>query len=370
MAKAFLVFSGYNQRAVITLLRKLSAHCIPYFVVADGDRDTILQTTYRNKVCHIRRNLELSLTNMQELLAELQPTLAGHDVLFAPTTEALNRFFLEHREAMEAQGIQVPLVANELYTKISDKYPFSELCRQYDIPVPREFQRIDTCPLPFVAKQKHYIAGSNKKPLLVLDEAGRQNFLAAEDSRDFYLQEFITGRSHYLLAHLSRSGQTLTFSQENLIQQPDGKSIIAARAGDYHQTADAARYIDMLASYGFFGLVMIEVRQKGDTFYMIEANPRLWGPSQLYVDAMQEDLLDAFLRDLGFSLRTVNKPYLSPRYFWYEGYAETLHQGQQPTYHNYSPDQLAVELPLWMENEMYGRPDTQTLFLHSLLKTS
>jgi hypothetical protein len=46
--------------------------------------------------------------------------------------------------------------------------------------------------------------------------------------------------------------------------------------------------IHFLADYcyeGFYGLVMIEVKEYDNQFYMIEANPRLWGPSQLILDA-------------------------------------------------------------------------------------
>ena len=43
---------------------------------------------------------------------------------------------------------------------------------------------------------------------------------------------------------------------------------------------------------------MVEVKHLSNKNYMIEANPRFWGPSQLFVDA-GINLFEAFLVDNG-----------------------------------------------------------------------
>lgn len=55
-----VIFSGYNQRAVIAFLRCLSKNRFEdYVIVAASEDDTILKTSYRNKVFCIRKNKEL-----------------------------------------------------------------------------------------------------------------------------------------------------------------------------------------------------------------------------------------------------------------------------------------------------------------------
>ena len=54
----------------------------------------------------------------------------------------------------------------------------------------------------------------------------------------------------------------------------------------------------MLIQIGYYGLIMIEVKIQDGEYYMIEANPRLWGPSQLILDAGM-DLFHRFALDNG-----------------------------------------------------------------------
>jgi hypothetical protein len=358
---AFLVFSGYNQRAVIAFLRVLERHGIEYGIVAAGQDDSILLSAYRQRVIEVRSSTVLEMDFMAKTIAGAANRFSDRALILAPSTEALNRFALVNRTAFEANGIAVPLVDLELYERISDKRPFGALCQAHGIRIPDEFGNPATLPLPFVAKPRSYGLAPGLRPMLIKSESDRRAFLADRDATAFYFQEFVDGRSLYLLLHIAADGGVLSFSQENLIQQPGGKSIVAAVAADFHRSTEAARYVRMLKNVGFRGLVMVEVRQHGDDYYMIEANPRFWGPSQLFVDAMEVDLFDAFLSDQGFQL-IGPKARRGERYFWHGGLIEARMGGAEPAVHNYSIDQFDRDLPAWLAADVYRRPDTMAIY--------
>jgi hypothetical protein len=359
---AFLVFSGFNQRAVVAFLRVLERHGIDYGIAAAGDGDSILLSDYRQRVVDVRSSLALRLDSIRETVFKARESLAGRELILAPSTEALNRFCLANRRELESIGLRIPLVERGLYERISDKHPFGDLCRSHGIRVPAEVGSAESAPLPFVAKPMNYDGATGLRPVIVHSEGDRQSFLAGCDVAAYYFQEFVTGRSLYLLLYIANNGRVAAFSQENLIQQPGGKSIVAAVAADFHRASESRRYIDMLRGVGFHGLVMVEVRQRDSDYFMIEANPRFWGPSQLFVDAMEEDLFDAFLADLGFESAAAPKQVRNDRYFWHGGLLEARRGGGEAVFHRYTAGQLLCDMPDWLAADIYRRPDTMGIY--------
>lgn len=55
MKKIVIVFSGYNQRAVISFLRTLEKNTICYAIIASSAQDTIFQSSYADKVEYVRK---------------------------------------------------------------------------------------------------------------------------------------------------------------------------------------------------------------------------------------------------------------------------------------------------------------------------
>lgn len=367
MTKAFLIFSGYNQRAVIAFIRVLERHGIEYHVVAMGFEDGIFQTKYASRVAYVREDRELTLESLTEAIDSVFARSGRSHLILAPSTEAMNRFFLKHRAFFETKGIQIPLIDTELYEKISDKKSFSEMCLAYDIVAPKEISNPFTCPLPFVAKPIAYDLKVDIAPILIYSENDRLELLKNPYFSHYYFQEFIEGRSLYLLFFLSRQGEVYKFSQENLVQQSRGKSVVAALASDFHFSDVSARYVGMLKDVAFHGLIMIEVRHHENDYYMIEANPRFWGPSQLFVDAMEHDLFDAFLVDLGFTGLQSKTSVGGDRYYWHEGLVSSLKSGEKVAFHNYLPEQLALDFSSWIESDIYRRPDTINIFVKTFL---
>jgi hypothetical protein len=362
MKIGFIVFSGYNERAVIAFLRVLRQHHIDSFVVANGSDDRIFSTQFSDRVSFTRQSPELTCDGVSEALDAVRNNVPDHDLVLAPSSEALNRFFLANPRILSNRGIRFPLVSKELYLQISDKLSFSSLCRSCDIRVPEVVLYPEICALPFVAKPVSYDVADPASPRLVMTEKDRESLLNCPEFSKYYFQQFVEGRSVYLLLHISRNGVVHAFSQENLIQQPDGKSIIAAVASDFHLSEAAQVFIQMLKTILFHGLIMIEVRVNDAGCYMVEANPRFWGPSQFFVDAMSFDLFDAFLAHQGAELREYKVGDAGARYFWFEGLLETIKTGKALAFHNYAAETLAIDFSEWLASDIYRREDTMRLF--------
>lgn len=370
--QAFIIFSGFNQRAVIAFIRMLERRSVSYFIISSGVEDSIRHTPYARNVVVTRSTITLT----EEAMAEaLDATLAHAGVgvgrfHLAPTSESLIRFFLACRHLLEKRDITLPVVSHTLYTRLSDKEAFGELCLAAGLTIPRFLHDPSNADLPFVAKPKTYDLAMPMAPLLIMTEQERVALLCHPNLERFYLQEYINGRSIYLLFHFAQDGSVQLCSQENLVQQPNGKSIIAAITANVHYSEKCKPYIDMLKSTGFHGLIMIEIRIKSDdTWCVIEANPRLWGPSQFVIDIAEgHNLFDAFLDDCGFDSPSVTPPPTGlSRYFWFGGLMQTLSSGKQPAFHNYSVDQMLEDIPLWLAADVYRRPDTFNIFIEELM---
>lgn len=366
MEPVFVIFCGFNERAVLAFIRTLECQSIDYWLIANGKNDRIFLTSYAHRVAFIRETPDLSLASVSHAIETVLQKEVNREIILAPSTEAINRLFLEHHKHFNQLGVRIPLVAKELYERISNKQSFGDLCASYDFLIPDNSIDPGSQALPFVAKPIKYDSLQPLSPVIVNTEDERLAILKSEHCPKYYFQEFIDGRSLYLLLHISCQGEVVSFSQENLIQQPDGKSIIAAIASDFHLSEESLRYSNMLKSIGYSGLIMIEIRQNGADYFMIEANPRLWGPSQLFVDSMDLNLFDCFLADQGFNVRRTPKKMKNCRYYWHEGFVKTLTTGAKPVYHNYTPQEFALDLPAWLEADLYRRKDTLAWFVRTI----
>jgi carbamoylphosphate synthase large subunit len=297
--KTIMIFSGYNQRAIFAFLRYISPKYEDYVIVANSQDDDILISEYRNKVIYIRKNKQLQL---EELLSVIDRVTAT-EIVIMPTTEALNRFLLDNRDMFLQHRCTIPLVERALYQEISDKSSFYDLCKANGILVPKTRILNTDFEYPYVAKSPKYYNknGETISPILVMNEEEHKAFLNRKDHEEFDIQEFIEGESYYLLYYFDKRGNVRKFSQKNLLQQPGGKSILAAISANLHKEEISLAYEHLFEKKNFYGLVMVEVRKRNETYYMIEANPRFWGPSQLFVDA-GVDFFGLLLHDCGIEV--------------------------------------------------------------------
>lgn len=147
--------------------------------------------------------------------------------------------------------------------------------------------------------------------------------------------------------------------------QQGGKSMITAIPADYHLKDISNQYEKMLLEIGFHGMIMIEIKEFENQFYMIEANPRIWGPSQLFVDA-NVNLFEHFLVDYGLlentdNIKKTSKCYNKEvKYMWSQGITDGL---SMLKYHDdYSKERFIEDFESFLEWDIYNRRDTDDLF--------
>jgi predicted ATP-grasp superfamily ATP-dependent carboligase len=283
----------------------------------------------------------------------------------APSTEALNRFFLENRKQIEILNCVIPLVEKKLYENISDKYKFRNLCNTFDIIIPAEYDW-EGVSLPCVAKPRAYYGKNTNrilKPVIIKTSNDLDDFLVNYDVEEFYFQEFVAGKSIYFLYYFYKNNTCLKYSQENLIQQNGGGSILAAKSSDFHLSHSSSKFEKLFYSTNFSGLVMVEIKYFNGEVYMIEANPRFWGPSQLFVDA-NVNFFEALLYDYELLNKKPenfsNNQHLT-YYFWNDGESFNDKFIDMTAFHDYSKEQLSIEYEDLSKINILKREDTMVI---------
>ena len=364
-----IVFSGYNQRAVIAFIRTLVKNNLEYQIIASSSKDTVFLTEYRDRVIYTRTKKELDI---DEILVAIdfvrnQMTNEFEKILIAPSTEFLNRFLIDNRTVFEKAGCVIPLVGKELYEAISDKEAFASLSDKNGILIPPEVDPESEFVGKIVAKPKTYFSSDGQVycPVFLKNKEEISAFLFTHHKDDFVYQKYISGKSFYLLFYFAKDGTVYSFSQENLVQQPGGKSIVTAESSDIHKDKDITDpYINMLKAINFRGLVMIEIRQAERVNYMIEANPRFWGPSQLFCDA-NYNFFECFLYDYGV-MRTA--PDFSKQHKAYYLWTGGLEADEAPVYLSDDEEKYQAIINKPEKYDIYFRPDTDRIFYKERLE--
>jgi predicted ATP-grasp superfamily ATP-dependent carboligase len=363
--KLVILFSGYNDRGVIAFARTLRAAGVRFAIVARNSEDPVFLTDYSDRVVHTRSSDTLDRDVLTQVLDSVRKRHTETSCWIAPSTEALNRFLLKERPFLEEMRVRVPLVAERLYSSISDKYSFGEICREFGILVPAEYPTLNVAQYPFVAKPKKFRGddGAIHTPFLIFDSAEKSAFIEECDTSQFFYQEFVDGRSVYLLYYFRKDGSFAKLSQENVVQQPGGKSILAAVTSDFHEAPESTKYEALFKSLEFRGLVMVEVKVSASGACMIEANPRFWGPSQLFIDAGL-NLFEELLYDHEIIAERPGTDRIEPaKYFWHGGLKSVQRESSQPTFHRGTENEFLSALENWIAVDIYRRDDTMKIYL-------
>lgn len=369
MKKVVVIFSDFNFRAIIAFIRTLEKANIQYGIIAKSSEDKIFRTSYGSKVVYIRKTVLLDLDDIIMGLNQLKIKLEYDECMIAPSTEALNRFYLDNKSLFSKVNCFMPVVQKNLYEKISDKLSFCELCKKYNIDVPKEYYSLDEINLPIVAKPKKYYSSEKEIniPQILKTKNDLLEFKKKYKLSDFYYQEYVGGRCIYLLYYFDKTGKIFKLSQENLIQQEQGKSMIYAVLSDFHQYEISNKFEHLFIKESFRGLVMIELKVDKNKLIMIEANPRFWGPSQLFVDA-NYNFFNCLLFDYGYineeeSIHNIKK---STHYFWNDGIFNNIDTREDITFYNYSRDNFIEEKESLIKFEIFNRKDTINIFKDAL----
>lgn len=366
MNRRLILFSGFNQRAIVAFIRSLRKNNIDEFsIIAASKEDTILISDYKNKVEYIRTIKQLDLAEILFALDIIKNKYNLDELFIIPSTEALNRFVLSKRDIFDNMGYKIPLVDEKLYESVSDKKSFYEVCSNSGLLVPKNIDYPKLFGNKFVAKPKKYISEDGKiySPILIMNKSDYIFFDKNYPKEMFDYQEYIEGESFYLLYYFGKNGNVCKYSQKNLVQQSKGKSIIAAKLADLHNSDISSEYECLFKKMNFQGMVMIELRKNRDDYYMIEANPRLWGPSQLTVDS-HIHIFEYFLFDLGFIDKVKEEDInIDTVYFWSGGLRRYLLEDEECVWHKNSRNELEKEVKSYYEYDIYNRSDTQSIFL-------
>lgn len=359
-----IIFSGYNQRAVIAFLRTLEKNNVSnYSIIASSPKDTILLTSYASKVGYIREHKELYMPELLKAIEHIRMG-DGERLLLIPSTEALNRFILKNRQTFENSNCIVPLVTQEMYELISDKESFWEYCLRKGFEVPRILD-LKKENLPIVAKPKRYYGKDSKvhAPQIINNEREFDDFITQNDSEDFTYQEFIDGNSFYLLFYFEKNGIVHKLSQINYAQQPEGKSIVIAACSNLHLVHPiAAQYEKMFLAMGYHGFVMIELRQRGEHYYMIEANPRFWGPSQLFCN-MGYNLFEVFLKEYGYIKKLQENVFdHGAKYLWSGGIIGNILGNKDCVWFGNGKEEVRKHMDAFLANDVYCGEDTMSIY--------
>jgi predicted ATP-grasp superfamily ATP-dependent carboligase len=337
-------------------------------IIARTSNDPILRTSYRRFVASIRRVEALDTGDIDVCIRETRSKNDADEFVVCPTSEYFNLYVLENIDFFHRHHCTIPLVNLDLYRAVSDKHSFSGICQEQGISVPKRLTLENQVGFPLVAKPYVNVTSDKKSlyPHIIRCSRDLSCFLEKEDSSNFYYEEFVSGRSYYLLYYIPQSGEHTAFSQQNLLQQPGGKSILLATAARVHEHPLAGKFVEILTKLDFHGLAMIEVIQKGQDYVFIELNPRFWGPFQLLLNS-GSPIIHRYIEDnLGLPPFPVQERPIQS-YLWLGGIAESLSAGKELVWHIPLPPNQWMYIGRHLRNDVYFHRDSLGLFCHELV---
>ena len=315
--RMFLLFSGFNPRAVLAIGRLFLNLQVPFFIVACGKKDPIWKSELREAVRFSRISPVLDEPLMRSV-ASLLPE--DCQAVICPTSEYLNLFLLDTRDDLD-EKIQLAMPGREIYERLTHKARFLEWIT--DLEPFRAPENLDRAPkvsdIPFVAKPFFNVRhGRTLYPVLVLNREDYESFHANCETSEYFFQEYVEGESIYFCVYISANGESAEFVQRNLCQQPGGKSIVWAEHAPGCHEPESRALVQALRDIEFTGWVMIECIEREGQLFAIEANPRLWGPLQLAIDVCPR-MAELFIEDqLGITVSISDGKY--SEYLWLGGF--------------------------------------------------
>lgn len=355
-APVFLLFSGHNDRAVVTLCRYFRQQQLGSCIVAAGRDDAVHCTDYRGQVAFNRTDKVVDIG----LLAGLAGAASG-PLVYCPTTEYINDYALANRDALEAAGLTIGLPPRAVYEAVTGKLSSQELMQRWTGVQPPPAQAIEAARAPCVLKpRRNLVNGRVQYPLLCRTDTELAAAKATINPADWFAQDYVQGQSHYLCGYLSRSGERAWYWQDNLLQQPGGKSIVLARTGS-NPGFDTEAFFAGLQAIGYHGPLMLElIQDAAGRLHYIEINPRFWGPLQLALDACPR-VLTLFARDHGAVVPDLPEPETSRHYYAWGHGAQTPGCKRYPAAEALAIGETLADL--LVTHDIYGQPDTQALHM-------
>lgn len=359
----YVLFSGANERAVIAVCRVLRQSGALFSIIGRPGSDPLGRTRYRLHFDVTRRLDTLDRDDMLACVAQLSSRFPDAQLHFLPTTESVNRLVLANQASFQAAGLFIDMVGYDTYARISDKASFLQLAETFELHAPETIHEPSWHTLPCVAKPLHeYSVNSAKRcyPYLLHSVEQLREFSASVDTADYFFQRYVDGTSfYYLLWMEGRGGAVKVAFQRNLLQQENGKSIVLAELCACPDREFLQKLLAMLEFVQYRGFIMVEAMMENDRSYLIEANPRLWGPFAL---AMQTPLAEVFRRRGEVQTASEYLPTRPVRYLWLGGLLGTFARGHRPRSYLGNRSIGLLEWFRFLAADIYLNADSHYLF--------
>jgi hypothetical protein len=352
-----IIFSGYNERACITLYRFFDHNDIVFFIVASDENDLVLKTKWKQNVIFIKNSDELDIQLMETVSnlindRELSP-------LYIPTSEFLNWFMMENKSILLGCGWRIFLPDFEVYLSLTNKSTSLQIIQNFvkidGPPIQKSYDWIPPCVLK---PNTNLLNKKTEYPRICPDESSLKNAIVQISKEDWFCQDWIEGQSYYFCSYIDQFGNWDGFWQENLLQQPNGKAMIFARSCN-NPGVDVAGLMKGLHKFGYFGPLMMEVIVDNlNNIYFIEINPRFWGPLDLCTRACP-DLLLRYVADVGlkgFPKTSSHEKKIDVTH-WYS-WADGIKMGTPKTYPAFSEVEQQFEIDnMLLKYDVYTNED-------------
>jgi hypothetical protein len=294
--KPLLIWWSTNTRAAAVLGHFAMANKIPIILVVDTGVLSPPESLCAYSYLIHRERTKINEKTFLLLLNELEKVCGSNSIVVAPTSEYLIEALVSARvNPLIGERFEIPFESSLPYRTLSSKKFLNEINSVgYEGLVATE--ETSETNLPFVAKPKfNVVEDTTLKPFIVNDTNSLARFNSARS--DFYAQQLIGKPSIYWCSYTNSEGKTVSYFQENLLQEVGGGSISHAKlvlrmSPLLNQLSDY--FCGFLESIKYRGPLMAEFR--GENLKLIEINPRFWGP--LLLDATNNSMvLSGFFRD-------------------------------------------------------------------------
>ena len=314
--KAFLIFSGTNDRAWTTLAHFFVANDVPFFIVARSRADICFQTGYCSHVILTRETQRIEKEDIEKIGLALRKRGVAHAVI-CPTSEYVNLFYFKNLHWFQRENMELATGSENSYSILTNKKRAYNHFEGGELRLAKEMSP-NQLSFPCVAKpRKTFLNSKIVYPRFLRTPEDFAQLCSENDVKAYFFEEYLDGESYYLCLYRSADGRIAKYSQKNLAQQPEGKSIVAAIPDNLHKTPIGEYAVERIIASGFHGPAMVELYFFDGEWYFIEVNPRFWGPLRLSLFC-EPQLIALFVEDwLGLSC--VNYPASLPEYIWYKG---------------------------------------------------
>jgi len=360
--KHVLIFVDSNRRAILSSARILAKYPNVELVFAIEQSFPkrmikLLLKNYSNQFLSYKNEAILDFIKMVKQQC--------NQLYILPSGEALIRLLLNNRLYLLENNVNFCLDSLKNYELISNKESFKNLCKKHELIIPVEYQQLPKDrDRKFVIKPKAFYEKESalKAPLIIEGfNDTNQNKINNLDFSCHFIQEFINGPSIYYNAYYKSGIKINHFSQINLIQQPNGKSVIKAVPYNSLPQDVIFKVDELFENLKWNGPIMFELKYDytSKNYYCIECNPRLWGPIQLCIDN-GVDFISPII-DESSMLHATEKKF---GYLWFNGFIKSYilrrrYKQKAQKYNN-------LESAKYSFKDVYFRVDTIKYFFMEL----